>query len=443
MRPYPPLGLLYIAAYLDRVKRENKVFDSTFSKKSDQKAFILQQKPSYLCIYTNLVTKLNVLKLIEWVKTNPLLKHTKVILGGPDVTYNWENYLKGGADCLVIGEGEETMVELIEAIENNVDLSQVNGIAWKDKEGNRFKNPSRKHIKDIDQLDLPARHKIDLNKYLDTWKQFHGQSAINISTQRGCPFTCKWCSTAVYGQSYRRRSPHLVAEEVAFLKEEYNPDSLWFVDDVFTINYKWIKQLRNEFESRNLKIPFECITRAERLNDAILSCLRDMGCFRIWIGAESGSQKIIDAMDRKVAIDQVRSMINKSREYGIESGTFIMVGYPGEDEEDINETIYHLKESNPDIFTITLAYPIKGTRLYSEVEPQIISNNDWYSSTDRDIDFERTYSKKYYEYAIRRIVNEVNYHKKIIAGEKFTGDALKYKLKSLVAKGGMMYAKRL
>ena len=137
-------------------------------------------------------------------------------------------------------------------------------------------------------------HNINIQKYLDTWKTNHGKSSMTISTQRGCPYTCKWCSTAVYGQSYRRRPAHLVVEEMKMLKEKYNPDAIWFVDDVFTVSHKWLTEFHSEITKKNAIIPFECITRAERLNDEILQLLKEIGCFRIWIGAESGSQKIID-----------------------------------------------------------------------------------------------------------------------------------------------------
>jgi len=249
-----------------------------------------------------------------------------------------------------------------------------------------------------------------------------------VSTQRGCPYTCKWCSTAVYGQSYRRRPANIVVEELAMLNKIYNPDSIWFVDDVFTVSHKWIKSFNKEVKRQGVNIPFECITRAERLNDEILQLLKESGCYRIWIGAESGSQKIIEAMDRRVDISVVKEAIIKTNSIGIETGTFIMLGYPGEDENDIDKTIDYLKKSNPTHFTITIAYPIKGTSLYSEIEKEIRFQQNWETSTDRDIDFKRTYSRKYYDYAVRRVVNEVEAFKAISISKK-----IKLKAKSIVS----------
>ena len=175
-------------------------------------------------------------------------------------------------------------------------------------------------------------------------------------------------------------------EELLQIKEAYDPDSLWFVDDVFTISHRWLTAFRDELKRQGLTIPYECITRADRLNEEVITILKETGCFRIWIGAESGSQKIIDLMDRRVDVNQVGDMIKLTRKHGIEAGTFIMLGYPGETEEDIEETIHHLKQSNPDHFTITVAYPIKGTELYQEIEAIQTTNLDWSTSTDRQVD---------------------------------------------------------
>ncbi len=406
MKPYAPLGLLYVSAYLQREKIENHLFDATFSNQKEQLFFISNKKPHIVAIYVNLMTKINAVKLIKILRNDARYGFPKIVLGGPDVTYNLENYLKTGAHYIVIGEGEQTMTELYHAIVKNQDVSKVNGIAYL-KNDAVFKTSAREKIKDLSTLPLPNREGIAINKYLETWKTHHGKSSMTVSTQRGCPYTCKWCSTAVYGQSYRRRPAKLVVEEMALLKKTYNPDSIWFVDDVFTVSHKWIKSFVEETQKQNVKIPFECITRAERLNDEILQLLKQAGCFRIWIGAESGSQKIIDRMDRRVDVDVVKNAILKTNAIGIETGTFIMLGYPGETQKDINKTIKYLKEANPTHYTITIAYPIKGTSLYTEIEKDIIHKPHWETSTDRQIDFKRTYPRKYYDYAVKRVVNEV------------------------------------
>lgn len=407
MKPYPPLGILYISSFLNINDVKNYVFDSTFYTQKEQLNYIEKLQPKVIAIYTNLMTKINVIKLITILKTDPKFGTPKLILGGPDVTYNCENYLKTGVDFLIIGEGEQTTLELYKAIINNTDFSKIAGIAYIEH-GSVKKTTPRLKMKDLSELPLPNRAAIPMEKYLNVWKKNHGKSSVTVSTQRGCPYTCKWCSTAVYGQSYRRRPAAQVAAELKTIKITYNPDTVWFVDDVFTVSHKWMSAFHQEVLKQDAIIPFECITRAERLNDDILQLLKEVGCYRIWIGAESGSQKILDAMDRRVDADVVKTAIQKTNALGMESGTFIMLGYPGENKKDIKQTITYLKAAKPTHFTITVAYPIKGTSLYNEIEDNITIQPKWNTSTDRDIDFKRTYSRKFYDYAVRYVVNEVN-----------------------------------
>lgn len=447
MKPYSPLGILYISAYLEEHGFGNDVFDSTFSSFEDLCVELKRKSPLVLGIYTNLMTKLNVLRLIRFVREQEDLKHTRIILGGPEVKNHAENFLQFGADVLVVGEGEETMLELVryytdvtnEKAEEKSFLSEVPGIAFLSAAHLVVTTPPRSLLKDIDQLPFPNRKKIKLEKYFDAWKSRHGESAISMSTMRGCPYTCKWCSRAVYGQSYRRRSPVNVVAEIKLLQSEYSFDTIWFVDDVFSISHRWLKEFRDEILRQGIRVRYECITRADRLNEEVIRFLKESGCFRVWIGAESGSQKIIDAMDRRVKVEQVRDMIQLSKSQGLQTGTFIMVGYPGETEEDIEATISHLKLSDPDLYTITVAYPIKGTPLYAETESMFIDPQPWESSTDRQIDFHRTYSRRYYEYAIRRVYNEVAYYKKRKSQVAGFSSLTKHKLKSLFAKGGMLW----
>ena len=442
MKPYPPLGLLYISAYLKKNGLDNHVFDSTFSSLEKQLQWIVEKQPKIISIYTNLMTKINIIRLVKHLKNDPKFGLPHIILGGPDVTYNCGEYLKTGVDFLVIGEGEETMFELCTALLSGNDFSNIQGIAYM-KNGRVEKTEERTKMKDLENLPLPNRKAIDFQPYLDTWKKFHGKSSMTISTQRGCPYTCKWCSTAVYGLSYRRRPAKQVVEEIKLLIDYYSPDALWFVDDVFTISHKWLNEFYEQMIKNKIKIPFEIITRAERLNDKVLQQLKDIGCFRIWIGAESGSQKVIDAMDRRVDVNVVKEMIQKTNAYGMESGTFIMLGYPGETEKDIEETIQYLKEANPTHFTITLAYPIMGTSLYKDIEDKITAQPNWETSTDRDIDFIRSYKKRFYDYAVKRTINEVNFFKKKSVSNIFGMHSIGLKIKSLLALIAMKYYKHV
>lgn len=439
MKPYAPLGILYVSAYLERKGFSNEVFDTTFSTMQKMRDYLLEFKPDVIAIYVNLMTKLNVLEIIKFIKSN--LNQAKIVLGGPEIRYNANDFLNFGADYLVIGEGEETSLELMIALNEKRydDIKNIPGLGFKNQNNEIVFTTEREKLKEVDSLPFPGRDKINLQLYLNAWKERHGENAISISTMRGCPYTCKWCSRAVYGLSYRRRSPENVCDELELIHKEYNPDTLWFVDDVFTISHKWLNEFNETLKQRNLKIKFECITRADRMNEEVIRLLKDAGCFRVWIGAESGSQKVIDLMDRRVDVDQVREMIKLAQKYKIQAGTFIMLGYPGETEDDIEETIKHLKESNPEYFTITVAYPIKGTELFAEVEAVQTNIFNWDSNSDRDREFKRTYNRKYYDFAVRRVTNEVNYNKMILNNKYLSKSTLVYKTKSLAAKLGMLY----
>lgn len=445
MKPYPPLGLLYLSAWLDKHGVENDVFDTTFSEKNALKVRLVNQPPRIVALYTNLMTKLNVLEIAAFIRSQESLRHTLIVMGGPDVTHNADDYLTHGADLIVIGEGEQTMLDICLTAQTATrpfspdDFLHIAGLALRTPDGAVFKTPPREKLRSVDDLPFPNRHKIDLQKYLAAWKNAHGHSALSISTQRGCPYTCRWCSTAVYGQSYRRRSPQKVVDEIVFLQENYDFDLVWFVDDVFTVSHKWLGEFRDELERRNVQVRFECITRADRMNPEVIDLLRACGCFRVWIGAESGSQRIIDAMDRRVDVQQVRDMIRAARQAGIQAGTFIMLGYPGETETDIRATVEHLKASNPDLFTITIAYPIKGTGLYQEVHSDATTSLPWSESTDRDMDFPRYYPRPYYDFAVRWTVNAVHWHKAKLAGRAVSISGVKLALKTGAARAGMLW----
>lgn len=438
MRPYVPLGILAVAAWLDRKGIQNEVFDTTFAIPEELPNYLLEHQPAYLAIYVNLMTRVNVINLIRFVKQEENLANTKIILGGPDVKYNAEDLLRQGGDYLVIGEGEKTMEELVLALDSGADVSGVDGLGYL-KQGQLHFTQEREKLKELDGLPIPAREKIDMHQYLDTWKKHHQMSTISLSTMRGCPYTCKWCSRAVYGLSYRRRSPELVVEEMRMLQERYAPDAIWIVDDVFTVSHKWLRAFADEVKKKGLKMPYECITRADRMNEEVIALLKETGCFRVWIGAESGSQKVIDLMDRRVEVGHVRDMIIQAQQNGIQAGTFIMLGYPGETEADINETVHHLKTSNPDYFTITVAYPIKGTEFFQEIEGVQTNTIDFLTQSDRDRDFKRTYTRRYYDYAVRYVVNEVNYHKLLLQKKHLSKKGIGYAMRSRFARFGMWY----
>jgi radical SAM superfamily enzyme YgiQ (UPF0313 family) len=411
MKPYPPLGILYISAYLKAKGFSVEVFDTTFSTKEKFFRYVEQQRPSLVGIYCNLMTKINVLSMLQFLKQND--SASGIILGGPEPPAYAEQFIKHGADVVVVGEGEEATAELIPHLQKHGAraMHHIAGIVYREENGEIVQTPPRPLINDLNTLPLPDRCAINIEQYINVWRKYHHQGSVSLITARGCPYTCTWCSHSVFGETHRRRSPQLVAEEIELIRDTYHPDMLWYADDVFTIHHRWLFEFESEMKRRNLKIPFECITRADRMNEQVVQTLKALGCFRVWIGSESGSQHILNAMQRGVTVEQVQAMTKLAQHCGIQVGMFIMLGFDGETEEDIEATIDHLKKANPDVFLTTVAYPIKGTPFYDTVESRLVEPRPWELRTERQLSFGGRYSKRFYWFATRRLVNEVNLYK--------------------------------
>jgi radical SAM superfamily enzyme YgiQ (UPF0313 family) len=405
MKPYAPLGILYLCSHLRQQGFEVEIFDTTFSSREALFQHLRCEKPSVLGIYANLMTRGNVIQILRVARE----AGWTTIVGGPEPGAYALEYLQSGANFVVSGEGELTMQELLEALQQRTTTAWKNiaGLSWLDEEGQLHQTPPRDQIANLDAQPWPARQAIDLSRYLTTWRNAHGKSSINFITARGCPYKCRWCSHQVYGQTHRRRNPLLVVDEVEWLLRQYTPDMVWVSDDVFTINHTWLRDYAGEMRRRNLRIPFECISRADRLNPEMFDLLAELGCFRIWIGSESGSQRILDSMDRGVKIEQVQQAIAMARQRGIQSGMFLMWGYEGEELEDIEATIQHVRTSKPDIFFTTVSYPIKGTPYYQRVADRLVQLRPWGESSDREIAIRGRHSKNFYAYADKLLRDEV------------------------------------
>ena len=409
MKPYAPLGILYLCSHLRENGFDVDVFDTTFSSRTALFQHLRTERPSVLGIYANLMTRANAVEIMAVARE----AGWRVIVGGPEPGAYAEEYLEAGAEFVVFGEGEATLQELLTALRGRADQtdsswrSKIAGAAYRDDTGHFRQNPPRAQIANLDAQPWPARHAIDLQRYVDTWRTHHGQGSVNFITARGCPYKCRWCSHQVYGQTHRRRNPIKVVDELEWLLNEYTPDIAWVSDDVFTINHDWIRSYAGEMRRRNLHIPFECISRADRLNDEMLDLLAELGCFRIWIGSESGSQRLLDAMDRGVKVEQVQRAIEMSRARNIQSGMFLMWGYEGEKMEDIEATIQHVSRSKPDVFFTTVSYPIKGTPYYKEIQDKLVQLKPWGQSSDREIKVLGRHSRTYYAHADKLLRDEV------------------------------------
>ena len=405
MKPYPPLGILYICSHLRKKGLNAEVFDSTFSSRQQLWETLKQTAPSVLGVYANLMTRPNVVEILSVAKE----LGWRTVVGGPEPGAYVQEYLTAGADVVVIGEGEITLEELVPALQSQDvgRLQSIDGIAFRAPDGSVVRTKPREQIKDIDAQPWPAREVIDLSRYVDVWRQHHGMGSVSLITARGCPYHCKWCSHEVFGKTHRRRTPISVADELEWLMNRYHPEMAWMADDVFTIHHGWLFQYAAELKRRGLKLPFECISRADRLNLQVVETLAEMGCFRVWIGSESGSQRILDAMERGVTVEQVQNAVALCRSHGIQTGMFLMWGYEGEELSDIEATVEHVKRTDPDIFFTTVAYPIKGTPYFSDVADRVETFKVWKESSDRDFRIRNRHSRDYYKFADKLLRSEV------------------------------------
>jgi len=405
MKPYPPLGILYICSHLRNKGFKAEVFDSTFSSRQQLWDLLRQGPPSVLGVYANLMTRPNVVEILRTAKE----AGWRTVVGGPEPGAYVDEYLAAGADVVVVGEGELTLEEVVPVLRvGGFDkLGQIDGIAFLSPDGSVVQTKPREQIKDIDAQPWPAREAIDMTRYVAVWRQHHGMGSVSLITARGCPYHCRWCSHEVFGKTHRRRKPASVADELAWLINRYHPQMAWMADDVFTIHHGWLFQYATELRHRGVKLPFECISRADRLNLQVVQTLADMGCFRVWIGSESGSQRILDAMERGVTVEQVQTAVALCRSAGIQTGMFLMWGYEGEDISDIEATVEHVKKTDPDIFFTTVAYPIKGTPYFSDVAERVENPKPWSESSDREFRVRNRHSRQFYRFADKLLRSEV------------------------------------
>lgn len=404
MKPYPPLGLLYLSSHLRQRGFDVDVYDSTFGSRTELFSLLRQGPPAILGIYVNLMTRAAALEIIACGRD----AGWKIIVGGPEPANYAEQYLDAGADVVIAGEGELALEHLLRSSFDKSRWTGVGGLIYRAADGAVHHTPPASLIKNLDAQPWPDRERIDMERYLTTWRTFHGKGSVSLITARGCPYKCNWCSHSVYGSTHRRRSPHAVANEVEWILNRYQPDMLWLADDVFTIHHGWLFSFAAEMQERKLATPFECITRADRLNERVADTLAELRCFRVWIGSESGSQRILDAMQRQVTVEQVRAAVRLCKARGIQTGMFLMWGYDGEEIEDIERTVAHAKECQPDTCFTTVSYPIKGTPYYERVASRLVTLGEWAKSTDRDIRIRYRHSRRFYQYADELLNSELS-----------------------------------
>lgn len=390
MQPYPPLGTLYAASLLRQQGLDVALFDAMLAEDTAEWATELDQhQPRFAVIFEdnfNYLSKMSLLRMraaaFEMIDS-ARARGCTIIVGGADMTDHADLYLDRGADVVLIGEGDETLVELIQAMRTSaaVDLSQIRSIAYKDQ-GQIVRTPPRPVLRDLDAIPFPAWDLVDHERYRAIWRAQHGYTSMNLVTTRGCPFHCNWCAKPIWGQKYSSRSPENVVEEMEWLQKHFQPDHIWFMDDIMGINDRWIEAFADLLEARNLHIPFKSLNRADLLlRGRTIPALARAGADIVWIGAESGSQKILDSMQKGTTVEQIYAAARSLHEHGVRVGFFLQFGYPGETREDIERTLQMVRDLMPDDIGISVSYPLPGTPFYERVRHELEREN-WYDSED-------------------------------------------------------------
>jgi len=403
-RPYPPLGTLYAAAMLQQQGYQVSFVDTMFYSDPAQIKAALEQRPSTFIIYDdgfNYLTKMCLTNMQQAAFTMIGLakeKGAKVIVCSSDATDHYKKYLQAGADFVLLGEGENTLMELMNALENGVThFENIKGIAYRKNEEIIRPDP-RPVMKDLDALPMPAWDLLDIDSYKKMWLKNAGYFSINIGTTRGCPFKCNWCAKPIYGNRYHARSAENVVEELKFLQQRTGFDHVWFCDDIFGLKPGWVCQFADLVEKEKIKFQFKIQSRADLLvQENYVAALARAGCTEVWMGAESGSQKILDAMDKGINIEQIKQATFLLRKHHIKPCFFIQFGYLGETKEDIDLTIKMINELMPHEIGISVSYPLPGTGFYEKVKEQLKEKTNWTDSDEMALMFHNTFSPSYYK----------------------------------------------
>jgi anaerobic magnesium-protoporphyrin IX monomethyl ester cyclase len=416
-QPYPPLGTLYAAALMRQHGYIVSLFDTMFSNKPEEAIIALENTmPRFFVVYDdgfNYLTKMCLTNMRESAFIMCALAKAKgctVIVSSSDAADHCKEYLEHGADFIIIGEAEHTLLELTSKIESgHEDYSSIKGLAFIDT-GGFVKTASRPVLTELDSLPLPAWDLVDMEKYRQSWLKNAGYFSLNMSTTRGCPFKCNWCAKPIYGNRYNSRSPENVVAEIKLLKSNYYIDHIWFCDDIFGLKPGWVSALALLLRKEGISIRFKIQSRADLLaHEATVKALATAGCEIAWIGAESGSQKILDAMDKGITVGQISAATRLMKEHGIKPSFFIQFGYPGESKEDISLTIDMINDLLPHEIGISVSYPLPGTLFYEKVKADLQKKTNWTDSDEMALMFSNTFPPSYYK-QLHKYVHQ-NYHK--------------------------------
>ncbi|MDX1501074.1 MAG: radical SAM protein [Thermoanaerobaculia bacterium] len=411
MRPYAPLGTLYAASHLRGRGRSVALFDAMLAEGlSEYEGKLDEHRPRIVAIYEDLFNFLNKMCLQHAREAACRMaelargRGARVVVAGSDVSDHPEPYFERGVEFALVGEPDHSLAALVDHLmeDGGGAPGTIPGLLL--PEGGTEEAETLvglqpvKPERDPDTFPFPAWDLLDVERYRRVWLDAHGYYSLNLASTRGCPFHCNWCAKPIWGQQYAMRSPANVAEEMELVKRTLRPDHLWFSDDIFGLQPRWVAEFADEVEARDASIPFMIQSRVDLMTEKAVDGLARAGCVEVWMGVESGSQKILDAMDKGTRLEQVPAARKRLRKAGIKACFFIQFGYPGETFEDIMATVRVVRETLPDDIGISVSYPLPGTKFYEMVRRQLGDKDHWDDSNDLAMMFRGTYETPFYRH---------------------------------------------
>lgn len=396
-KPYPPLATLQVAALLRRLGHEVAFFDAMLADGTqDFEASLDAARPQVVLLYEdnyNYLSKMCLARMREAACSMIAAARAagaRVIVAGSDASDAPEPYLQAGAEVALRGEGLDALRSLLARWDAAPDLPDtvpatltiaLPGTDW-------GSGP---------ELDAPvAWDLVDIERYRSTWTRAHGRFSLNMAASKGCSFRCAWCAKPIWGQKYQQRGAVAVAAEMAELKQRFAPDHVWFADDIFGFRADWVRRFAAELEAHGGGVPFSIQTRADLVSDAMAQALADAGCQEAWIGAESGSQQVLDAMNKGTTVAEILEARQRLQAVGIRVGFFIQLGYLGEGLDELLQTRRLIEDARPDDIGVSVSYPLPGTRFHEQVKAQLGAKTHWSDSADLAMMFRGSFSTDFY-----------------------------------------------
>ena len=404
MQPYAPIGTLYAATALREHGISVAVFDSMLHDPSEHfDASLGEHQPRIVVVYEddfNFLSKMCLTRMrdVAWeIARAAHATGAAAIVHGSDSTDNPELFLQNGFDYVLCGEAEETLIHLCDSLLLSKKIPDLDGLVRRSEFGNIIRSPQRLSKNPAwSKLGLPSRQLIDLNSYRTAWTNAHGYFSTNMVSSRGCPYRCNWCAKPISGNKFHLRPAAIVAEEMSVLKSIAGVQHIWFGDDVFALNQHWVRDFAKEVIARDAAVPFKIQSRADLMSEQTVRHLKDAGCAEVWMGVESGSQTILQAMDKGLNLFSVVAARQRLKRAGIRACFFLQLGYPGETWTELQETIAFVRKTRPDDIGISFSYPLPGTLFYERVEAQLGAKRNWTDSDDLCIMFKAAYDTKFY-----------------------------------------------